>query len=349
MKISPQIKIAIVSFISIATIFAISACKNIPESYGNMDEILVFADSSDWQDYKDGLYQFFSQEYLTPTPENEYLLNWEPFEAFEKHKRKRNIMFLSRLDSKDKVSSEINGLLSEEIVNGVQSGDYFYIPQQNTWARDQYVVFLVAPTKDNMIQRIYDLGELVYDDFEKNYYDRLKKEMFKHEENTDLEEYLLTHFPFTLRIQHDYKLLDESLDHRYVWLRRIYPDRDRSITISWFPNNDSLKINREWIVEKRNALAARIHAGDVVVEEETTMEQVRFQHWPALRLEGTWMNPTRFIGGPFRTITFIDKKSNLIFMIDFFVQAIGERKKIFLDQLDIMAHTFQSKSFVEGE
>ena len=240
-------------------------------------------------------------------------------------------------------------LLNEEIIDGVKSGDYFYIPQENTWARGQYVVFMVAPTKNDMIQRIYDLGELVYDDFEKYYYNRLKTQMFKREENTDMEEYFLNHFPFTMRVQHDYRLVDESVDNRYIWLRRVYPDRDRSITVSWFPNNDSLRINREWIVEKRNALARRIHEGDVIVEDETTMEQVRFQRWAALRLEGTWKNPTRFIGGPFRTITFVDKKSNLIFMIDFFVQAIGERKKVYLDQLDVIAHTFRSKSYIDAE
>lgn len=333
----------------IMTLLLAAGCKSTPDSYGNIDEIVVFADSSDWVDYRDGIRQYFSQEYLTPVPEVEYQLNWQPFSRFENHKRKRNLMFLSRLDAADKVSSAINVLLNEEIIDGVKSGDYFYIPQENTWARGQYVVFMVAPTKNDMIQRIYDLGELVYDDFEKYYYNRLKTQMFKREENTDMEEYFLNHFPFTMRVQHDYRLVDESVDNRYIWLRRVYPDRDRSITVSWFPNNDSLRINREWIVEKRNALARRIHEGDVIVEDETTMEQVRFQRWAALRLEGTWKNPTRFIGGPFRTITFVDKKSNLIFMIDFFVQAIGERKKVYLDQLDVIAHTFRSKSYIDAE
>ena len=39
----------------------------------------------------------------------------------------------------------------------------------------------------------------------------------------------------------------------------------------------------------------------------------------------------------------------MIFMIDFYVQAVAQRKKLYLDQLDIMAHTFEAKSYVEGE
>ncbi|NIV09770.1 MAG: DUF4837 family protein, partial [Aliifodinibius sp.] len=65
-------------------------------------------------------------------------------------------------------------------------------------------------------------------------------------------------------------------------------------------------------------------------------------------LEGTWMNPKYMVGGPFRNMTFVDDKSNLIFMIDFYVRAIGQRKKVYLDQLDIMAHTFQSKAHLKS-
>jgi hypothetical protein len=200
-----------------------------------------------------------------------------------------------------------------------------------------------------MIQRIYDLGELVFDDFEKSYYSRLREQMYKRYENKKLEDYLLEHFPFTLRVQHDYEIVDESLENNYVWLRRLHPNRDRSLAVHWIPYSDSIRIDFDWIVKQRNRLGQWAYLGDIVVEEETRLEQVRFKRWPAYRLEGTWKNPRAYIGGPFRTIVFADKKSNLIFLVDFYVQAIGERKKIFLDQLDIMAHTFRSRRYIEEE
>ncbi len=317
------------------------ACSTKPVSVGELDEIYVFADSSDWVDYEGALKSFFSKEYLMPVPEEEYILKYRPFSDFANYKHKSNIMLLARLDSNAPVSAEVNSLLNEEVMESVKSGDGFYIPQENVWAFNQYVVFLVAPSKDDMIQRLYDLGELVYDSFRKSYYTRLRNKMFKHSENKKIEKYIAENFPFTIRVQHDYVLVDESLKDNYIWLRRVYSNRDRSLVVHWIPNADSLQITRDWLIAERDSLALRVYSGDVVVPEETTFEQFRFRNWPAYRLEGTWKNQKRLIGGPFRTIAFKAKKENMIFMIDFYVQAIGERKKPYLDQLDIIAHTFK--------
>ena len=195
-----------------------------------------------------------------------------------------------------------------------------------------------------MIQRIYDLGPLVYDDLRKSYYERLEKDLFYLYENKKLSAYLAEHFPFTMRMQHDYSVVDESIPDRYVWMRRIDPDRDRSILIHWIPYSDSINISSSWLVKQRNRLAERLYEGDVIVAEETFAQQSTFRGRPALQLEGTWMNPTYVVGGPFRTIAFVDRESELIYLIDYYVRAIGERKKRYIDQLYIMASTFQTKS-----
>lgn len=327
----------------------LSGCSSKTESYGNLDEIIVFADSSDWPDYKEGLDSLFGKIYLTPIPEQNYVLSWKQANRVAQFKNSRNIMFLACLDSKDSISARITPLLKPDVIEGIITGNYFYIPQKDVWALEQYVVYLVAPTKDDMLQRIYDLGELVLDDFERSYYRRLMDQMYANYENKKLEGYLLEHFPFTLKIQHDYGLVDESQENRYIWLRRLHPERDRSLAVHWMPYSDSLQIDFDWMVKQRNALAAKIFSGDVVVNEETRLEQSKFGRWPAYRLEGTWKNPQRYVGGPFRTIVFADKESNLVFLIDIYVQAIGERKKMYLDQLEIMAHTFRSKNQVKQE
>ena len=330
-----------------AVLAASSACSVKRESKGDFDEIIVFADSLNKDDFVNALESHFSKTIMMPSLEREYALKWQPIRDLKFLQYRRTLFFLATLDSDGPVSKQVRSILSEDVIKGIKSGEYFYIPQVEPWAKDQYVVYMVAPTRDEMIQRIYDLGELVYDDFEKSYYQRLKDFIFAKGEQTKIEEYLLRHFPFTMRVQHDYEVVDESLDEGYVWLRRFFPDR--SMLVRWTPYADSIKINYDWIVQQRNRLAAKIYEGDVVVEDETGWEQVRFSRWPAIRVEGTWKNPTHMIGGPFRSTTFVDKRSNLIFTIDFYVQAIGQRKKPYLDQLDVMAHTFRSKSYISEE
>jgi hypothetical protein len=343
MKYAPIYKAAFVFVVLIV----IAGCDFKPQSAGNLDEIIVFADSMDWNDYKPPIDSVFGRLYQTPVMESEYVLSWQPADDLEKFKYTRNIFFLGRMNSDGAVSTLVRNSLSEDIINNVNSGKYFYIPKHDPWATDQYVLFLLAPNKEELINRIYKYSDAIYDDFEKSYYERFKEELFKRYENEDLEEYLVNHFPFTMRIPSDYFIAHESVDSNFVWIRRLEPDR--SVMVHWVPYSDTIDVNYKWIVKERNKVADMIYEGDVIVEGETKRRTVRFLKWQALRLEGTWMNPKYMIGGPFRNITFVDSKSNLIFMIDFYVRAIGQRKKMYLDQLDIMAHTFQSKARLQAK
>ncbi len=318
-----------------------------PDSHGEFDEIIVFADSTDWMEYRDHFKAIFARLMKTPVLEPEYVLSWKPFERFEQFKEFRNIFFIARLNSEQPVSSEVKQLLTPDMVKGIESGRYFYIPKKNVWANDQYVCFFVAPDREAMIQRIYDLGKLAYDDFERYYYDRLYRFMYRRYENDRLETYLQSHFPFRLRVQHDYFVADENVKRGYVWLRRLDPDR--SFTVHWVPLSDSVQLSYPWVVKERNRLAGWIYEGDVVVEEETSYRPIRFLGMPALRVEGTWKNPHYVIGGPFRTVAFADSSSGLFYLLDYYVQAIGRRKKPFLDQLEVMLRTFRPRSFLERE
>jgi len=338
------------SIVILAAMLAFSSCgKGKTHAYGKLDVIHVFADKEDWADWKDALQSVFSREFRMPVTEKEYLLKWHPYEEIEKYKSFKNVFFLSRLDSKLPVSQEVNDLVTgdPEIVRGIKNGDYFHIPQKDTWAFGQYVLFLIAPDRDAMIQRIHDLGKLAYTDFKKSYFTRLSDEVFENNRNEKVVDYLRKHFPFTITVQKDYQVVDESVDENYVWLRRLNPDR--SIAVTWIPYEDSVEIDFDWVVRERNKLGGKIFEGDVVVEEETTLEDVNFGSKPAKRLIGTWMNPTHFIGGPFRTIVVKDEQSKLVYLVDTYVQAIGLRKRYYLDQLDVMANTFVPKSQLEAE
>jgi len=339
--------------VAISTVLALlllAGCsRNKSFAYGKLDEIHVFADAKDWPEWKDALRSVFSKQFRMPVAESEYILKWHPYEDIEKYKRFKNVFFLSRLDSRLPVSTEVNDLVTGDptIVKGIKNGDYFHIPQEDTWAHDQYVLFLIAPDHATMIQRIHDLGKLAYTDFKKSYFKRLNEEVFEHKRDCEMVDYIRNNFPFSITVQKDYRLVDEALEDNYVWLRRLNPDR--SIAVTWIPYEDSVTIDFDWVVKERNKLGAKIFEGDIVVEEETALEDVKFSYPNSKRLIGTWMNPTHFIGGPFRTIVVNDKQSKMVYFIDSYVQAIGLRKRYYLDQLDVMANTFIPKSQWETE
>lgn len=334
-----------VYLISFILIILTIGCSSKRDSTGNYDEIIVFADSLDWKDYKEPLNSVFGRYYKTPVLEREYLLSWQPAKQIDKFKNSRNVFFLGRMNSEGLASTIIKNSLSKDVIDNVNAGKIFYIPKHNVWALDQYVLFLLAPNKNELVNRISKYGEAIYDDFEKSYYRRIKEELYRYYENKKLEGYLEDHFPFKVRIPSDYFIANESVENNFVWIRRLDPDR--SLMVHWIPYNDSINVDYDWVVKERNRIAKITFEGDVIVEDETESKIVKFEKWQALRLEGTWKNPKYMVGGPFRNMTFTD--NNLIFMVDLYVRAIGQRKKMFLDQLEVIAHTFQSKSDLESK
>ncbi|MFZ0390928.1 MAG: DUF4837 family protein [Calditrichia bacterium] len=323
----------------ILTLLIANSCTTRQDSFGEDDRIIVFADSLDWQDYEDPLNEVFGQYVRTPLMERKYLLEWVPFRRFDHYKNYKNIFFLGRLNSQQPVSRDIKDLLDEEAIQGVRSGKYFFIPKEEPWAQNQYVMFLVAPDKDAMIQKIIDLGDLIFNRFQDYYYQRLEKQMFKRMEQEDLEDYIAHNFPFKIRVQHDYFIADDSKKENYVWLRRLPPDR--SLLISWMPLSQDFELSPRWAVQKRNQQAEKLFSGDVIVEDETQAFSTEFKNHPAIRLEGTWRNDSLMVGGPFRNISFVDRKNGRIYMIDYYVQAVGQRKKPYMDQLQVIVNTFK--------
>ncbi|UCF64349.1 MAG: DUF4837 family protein [bacterium] len=314
-------------------------CGTKGKAYGEDDVIYVFADSSDWLKYEEPFNTIFGQFVRTPLMEPEYILVWKPFTQFEHYKNYKNIFIIGRLDSQDPVSQNVRELLNPEIIEGIESGNYFYIPKGDVYSLNQNVIFFVAESGDAMIQKIIDLGELAYQDFRKLYFRRLKKQMFEHMEQKELQTYLEKHFPFSIRIQHDYFIANENLQENFVWIRRLDPDR--SLLIHWIQYDGTFPLNSRWVIDERNRLGRLTFSGDVIVEDETKAFVVQFKDWNAIRLEGTWKNDSLTLGGPFRNISFVDSTTQRIYMIDYYVQAIGKRKVPYLDQLNVIAHTFE--------
>ena len=326
-------------FLLLGILFFNWQCGTKVKAYGDDDVIYVFADSSDWAKYEEPFKTVFGQYVKTPLMEPEYILVWKPFEGFDQYKLFKNIFIIGRLDSEDPVSRNIRGLLNPEIIEGIKNGKYFYIPKQDVYAMNQSVMFFVAQSMDDMIQKIVDLGELAYREFRLSYFQRLKKQMFSRMEQRELQAYLEEHFPFSMRVQHDYFIANENLKENYVWIRRLDPDR--SIMVHWVPYSKEIQLNSRWIIDERNKLGELIFSGDKIVEEETRAYSVRFKDWNAIQLEGTWKNDSLTVGGPFRNISFVDSATQRIYMIDYYVQAIGKRKIPFLDQLNVIVHTFE--------
>jgi hypothetical protein len=91
----------------------------------------------------------------------------------------------------------------------------------------------------------------------------------------------------------------------------------------------------------RDSLTTVHFEADSIDLNDTYLQLVQFRGRETKKLIGIWQNHRHYIGGPFRTYAFADPVEKYMYLIDMSVTAPGERKKPYLDQLDIMANTFE--------
>ena len=332
-------KIFEVFFLLILMFSIFSACAYKDSSYGEYEHIIVFADSTLYKNIRPELEQTFDQFVYTPITEKSFYLELQPLQRLDKYKKYRNIMFIGLLDGKDVVSQYITQSFDTEVQNAIKQGKIFDIFQEDLFAKEQMVIFLASTDLITLKQNLIAASDEIYKKLENYYFDRLERLMFTKGEKTVLEEYIAEKYGWRIRIQHDYHLVKESDAGNFVWLRRINPDR--SLFVFRFPADSLIMSDSQWLVDLRDSLTTIYYEGDSIAQKDTYTVHTEFHDHAALKLVGVWQNHKLYIGGPFRTYAFFDQDQKYIYVIDILVTAPTRRKKPYLDQLEVMANSFQ--------
>ncbi len=327
--------------VSLVLIDLIAGCTYEPDSLGDFEKIYVFADSSLFNQVRVELEQVFDNYVYTPHAEKSYYLELHPLEDLGAYERRRNLLFLTILDKDDPVSTYIQNALPPEVENAVREGNIFEIFQENFYARDQMIIILPAVTVRSLRQNLEAYKDRIYQKLEEYYFKRMEKIMFLRGEQKSLEDYLTENLGWSIRIQHDYSIVKETDDANFIWFRRFKPDRNLFV---YRFRADSLPEGNEWLMQLRDSLAVIYFESDRIDQEDTYLVRTTFQNRPAVTMIGVWQNDRHLLGGPFKTFAFYDPENKLIYLIDISVTAPGERKKPFMDQLEVMAKSFRLTS-----
>ena len=318
----------------------ISACDYKPSTIGLQHVVFVFADSLLWLEVKEDVEETFNAYVHTPRLERSFFLSWRPLTKLNSLKKRKNLFFIGTLGP-----GEVNDYLRESIppqfTDDVIKDKSFYFFKDDLFSRGQFSLFMIGQDVASFKRNFAVLKGAIFKQFNKKYFQRLEQKMFELEEQEDQEEYLANFFGYKVRVQHDYFIAHQNLDEKYVWLRRMNPDRWLSI---WRVFGDSSIITQDSIIALRNKMTGKYYSGDVVVENETNFEIVSFQNRPTYKMTGTWVNDSLIVGGPFRTYVVPNKKEKAYYLVDIAVMAPTKNKKPYLDQLEVIAGTF---SFVE--
>ncbi len=317
-----------------------SSCKYESDSYGDFENIFVFADTGLFVNVKTELEQVFDNYLYTPHSEKSFYVDFRRLSSLNNYTKRRNLLFLALLNGDDETSKYVSQLLSEEVKEAIANGSIFYIFREDLFAKNQMCIFLIGKDESNLKGNLITYRDDIFKQMDEYHFKRLDSIIFLKGEQVALEEYFWDNLGWKIRIQHDYYIAKETESGNFVWFRRFKPDRN--IYIYRF-DGDSSALNEEYITSIRDSLGKIYFEGDRVSKKDTYAKFENFKQYPALTLRGIWQNDTHYIGGPFKSYTIFDEASGQIYIIDMLVTAPGERKKPFLDQLDVMARTFTIK------
>ena len=306
--------------------------------WGYQDKVYVFADSLLWLDIKDDVEEGLGPVLYTPQTEHYFYFEWRPLKELNEHKKRMNLLFIGIQNEKNPVNEYLTKILPPEFKQGVEEGKYFYLFQDNLFNRGQYGLFMYATDRKQFKQNFSRLKERIFAELEKKYFKRLETIMYEKGEQKKKEQYLSDYFGWKIRVQHDYYIANQDLKKDYVWLRRFDPDRWFSV---WKIKGDSSLLNIDSLVAIRNRLGKMVYSGDYVDTTETYLTKVDFKGQKTEKLVGLWINDSLLVGGPFRSYAYYHQPDSSLYFIDFAVMATTQKKKPFLDQLEVIARTFE--------
>ncbi len=307
-----------------------------PAADNNLNAIAVFTDDEVYSAAILPLKAALERIIDTPQSETVFTLEHFPWEELQVNTGSANIILLGSLDGGGAVSRFVDDMLDEGARKGVTEGDFWIFTKRDPWRRNQLLCVIIAETPAQVSQKIREGATELFNTMNESVLKRIEASLYSVNENTALEREIREKHGFQLRIQHDYTLVAEDADNRFIRLRRFFPDR--WLTISWIKADsvtDSLMIAERKRLGKLFADPVRLYP-----------DYNRF--WRAenaypfdLIMRGLWATEGPTGGGPFFISAVMSPSENLVYFIDGAVFAPDREKIPLLQQLEVMARTFK--------
>lgn len=350
-------KLLFVNSVILLAIFV--GCEKIQlRATGEDDEIVVFADSSEWEQLRIPLSDALERTLLTPQPEKFFNLKHLQIGELEKRMKDRNILILGTIDGVGPVSELIRSSLHTEVQQLIRDGPEYVINKYDLNSRGQIMMFLSAGGIEQLRERIsQNAGQLLY--FFENAW--LKREIGglyadRKYAQIKIEKHLMKNYLWQVFVQHDYWVATDNDSLNFVWLRRVTPtDLERWLFVHWIDNANPQMLTKTHCFEWRNNATRQFYrtiedtvfvriSDDPESLQAYQIRETNFLGRYGFEMSGLWQFSDMSGGGPFTSYVFYDEPTRRIYIIDGSVFAPRYEKLDLIMQLRAMAHTFQTIS-----
>jgi hypothetical protein len=350
-------KILIIVVSLVPVLYFISCESPDKPAQGLEDEIYVVADSTEYSELFVGLDSTFQKIIYTPQPEKLFTLIRVSPNELEKYKNKKNILIIAPLDSKSLTSQFIHVIVDSAALQKIKEDKDFIIQKENLWAKNQLIMILTATGVPELEFKILKNKDKLLYDFQKISDERLGQSLYNASfEQEPLEGKLLKEYGWLIYVQTDFKLAVDKPQDNFVCLKRSAgSDMEQWIFIHWINNGTPAYLNEDSVRAIRNRITGKYYRTTndssrmVIASDYYTSSEVKFHGGFAIFTQGLWESKTKGMGGPFINYTFLDEKTNRLYMIDGSVYAPKYYKRNLIQQMDVLLQSFMTESDVNKD
>jgi hypothetical protein len=344
-------KIGSILFILVIPLILIS-CEDVNRpARGPEDEIIVVADTVEFESLKSTLQSIFEKVIYTPQPEKLFNLKRISLNEIESYQNHKNIIIIAPVNSSSNTSKFIKAILDTSTMLKSLAENNFMISRYNLWAKDQLVLILTSHDIPALEHEITQNREHLLSMFQKESDKRLFKSLYDSRyEKTNTEGVLLRDYGWVIYIQNDFHLTDNYPAQNFICFKNSKEkDCGKWMFVHWIDNASPVYLNDDSIRAIRNRLTNRFYRFPddssciKIAKDNCLCNEVTFNGNYALLTQGLWEN-SKEMGGPFINYTFYDGNTRRIYMIDGSIYAPKYYKRNLIHQMDVMLQSFKTKA-----
>ena len=332
--------------------FIFISCDTKKPAKGFEDEIIVIADSVEYNEMLGSLQSVFEKEIYTPQPEKLFTLKRKSVASLGNSDRYKSIIIAAPLNSGSRTSDYIRAIVDSTVEAKLATDSSFIVYKENLWAENQLVAVISANTIDEVNAKILRNSDILLYTFQRKSDERLYENLYNPTyEKKDIEGKFLKEYSWVIYVQADFVLALDKPEEHFVWLRRSPgSDMERWLFVYWIDNATPDYLVEDSIKVIRNRLTKKFYQTSddasyvVVAEDYFVVNEVNFNGRYALFTQGLWELNIKGMGGPFVNYFFYDEKTRRIYMIDGSVYAPRYYKRNLIQQMDVTLQSFRTES-----
>ena len=290
-----------------------SSSSRKPMSWGHKQDIFIFADDDVWNQNKDLLYRSLERFVFTTENEKVFLIKHVNIDSLEQYYKFNNILFLASLNSAKPVAEYVKDITGDSVQNELEQNSAGIFPKNNLWANDQFVLFVLADSNENLKTVHESQANRIFELFNNRLKRRVSKQVFKQKLYPDSEFKMQS---WKANIPQNYMIYKNHRANNFKsYLGRLRNKSDRYFSVYHEKMEENI-VSIEWLEEKRAELAWKYYDEDEFSKSDIRKEKSKIAKRECVKISGRWQNKKHVVGGAFQTYAFYDEESQTAFLID---------------------------------